>query len=117
MQIVFFTDYGGGDYTGMYGSSTDYSWTPSLSVPSAGGDTPLTNGTHTDSNVLLHGNTGQQVNKPKIQAMKDSDREDAFIRSAKEQRERVSRIRKAQKAAEVIQGAWKKHKQKNGKHR
>ena len=51
---------------------------------------------------------------PRIKALKETEREEAFTRSVKEQKDRVSRIRKARKAAEVIQDAWRKYSQRQG---
>ncbi|XP_013389271.1 kinesin-like protein KIF16B isoform X2 [Lingula anatina] len=47
---------------------------------------------------------------PKIKALPDQDRENKFMSVAREQKDRVTRIRKARHAAEVIQRAWKRYK-------
>ncbi len=49
---------------------------------------------------------------PKIKATNEEDQEEAYMRSAREQKDRVSRIRKAQNAAKVIQRTWKTYKNK-----
>ena len=44
---------------------------------------------------------------PKIHALEDEEREEKYMTSAREQKDRVKRIRKARQAAEVIQNAWR----------
>ena len=50
-----------------------------------------------------------QANKSK-QITIDDEREQAYMNTARQQKDRVSRIRKAQAAAHVIQRAWRNHK-------
>ena len=59
-----------------------------------------------DSNIDMNISTFQQ----QIKAMStEQEREEVFIKSTRQERERVHRIRKARAAAEVIQKSWRKY--------
>ena len=44
---------------------------------------------------------------PRIKALPENEREGSFMKAAREQKERVNKIRKARAAAEVIQKWWR----------
>ena len=48
-------------------------------------------------------------------AVKEEEAEETYMNTAREQKDRVSRIRKARAAAETIQRAWRKHLQRTGR--
>lgn len=50
-----------------------------------------------------------EVASPRIQALKDTQRESAYMGHVQAERERVAKIRKARAAAETIQRAWRQH--------
>ncbi|XP_070560392.1 uncharacterized protein [Ptychodera flava] len=56
--------------------------------------------------------SNKKMNKPKIKAMDESEREESYVSAIRQQKERVAKIRKAMRAAEVIQTAWRRHQAK-----
>ena len=50
--------------------------------------------------------------KPPIKALPEKKRETAYMSTVREQKDRVTRIRRARRAAEVIQRAWKNYRLK-----
>ena len=48
----------------------------------------------------------------RVEAPKDDQREDAYMKTARAERQRVSQIRQAHKAAQHIQRAWRMHSSK-----
>ena len=46
---------------------------------------------------------------PRIKAIHDDEREVTYMNTAREQKQRIARIRKSKMAAEVIQRSWRSH--------
>ena len=49
---------------------------------------------------------------PRIKALRDDEREVTYMNTAREQNERIARIRKSKLAAEVIQKSWRSYRAK-----
>ena len=50
--------------------------------------------------------------QPRITALKEADRERVYMTKAQVEKERVQKIRRARRAAEVIQRAWRRRQRK-----
>ncbi|XP_076451124.1 uncharacterized protein LOC143287006 [Babylonia areolata] len=53
--------------------------------------------------------TDPEVTSPRIQALKDAQRESTYMGRVQAEKERVAKIRQARQAAEAIQRAWRRH--------
>lgn len=51
----------------------------------------------------------------RVTALPDVEAEDVFMSKVQQQKDRVSKIRKARKSAEIIQQAWRKYRARKDK--
>lgn len=61
---------------------------------------------HAENNNFVD---GLEVVSPRIQALEDKQREFTYMGRVQAERERIAKIRRARKAAETIQKAWRLH--------